>query len=36
MKISAQAAGGIADEDYLVLEAGFSEDDADSELSMMF
>ncbi|KAJ5444710.1 uncharacterized protein N7458_008582 [Penicillium daleae] len=36
MEITTQDAGGVADEDYEVLEAGFSEGPGDSKLAMMF
>ncbi|OGM49686.1 hypothetical protein ABOM_001795 [Aspergillus bombycis] len=36
MKITAQAAGGLADEDYQVLEAGFSERPDGSGLAVIF
>ncbi|KAJ5377579.1 immunity protein 7-domain-containing protein [Penicillium cataractarum] len=36
MRITAQDAGGIADEDDQVLEAGFSQGPGDSNLSMIF
>lgn len=36
MKITAQSAGGLADQDYQVLEAGFSEGPNGSGLAMIF